>query len=139
MIFKQCGSFRTPIKVPLLNPFYFFRRRRREFCDHVEGYGSVCDCDNPAPLDELSSNSSPVLNNQVRIDHIFAFVLLLMILSRLLNAFCTRECIIVVRILYHSKQQCERSELIFTSKIKLKIGRFFASKIESCSRIVFHI
>jgi len=40
-------------------------RRRREFCDHVEGYGSVCDCDNPAPLDELSSNSSPVLNNQV--------------------------------------------------------------------------
>ncbi len=40
-------------------------RRRRQFCDHVEGYGSVCDCDNPAPIDELSSYSSPVLNNQV--------------------------------------------------------------------------
>ena len=54
-----------------------YYRRRREFCDHVEGYGSVCDCDNPAPLDELSSNSSPVLNNQVRIHHFrYAFVLL---------------------------------------------------------------
>jgi len=39
--------------------------RRRQFCDHVEGYGSVCDCDSPAPIDELSSFSSPVLNNQV--------------------------------------------------------------------------
>ena len=39
--------------------------RRRQFCDHVEGYGSVCDCDSPAPIDELSSYSSPVLNNQV--------------------------------------------------------------------------
>ena len=43
----------------------FFNRRRRQFCDHVEGYGSVCDCDHPAPIDELSSRSSPVLNNQV--------------------------------------------------------------------------
>ena len=40
-------------------------RRRRQFCDHVEGYGSVCDCDHPAPIDELSSQNSPVLNNQV--------------------------------------------------------------------------
>lgn len=40
-------------------------KRRRQFCDHVEGYGSVCDCDNPAPIDELSTYSSPVLNNQV--------------------------------------------------------------------------
>ena len=45
--------------------FLFFNRRRRQFCDHVEGYGSVCDCDHPAPIDELSSRSSPVLNNQV--------------------------------------------------------------------------
>lgn len=40
-------------------------KRRQQFCDHVEGYGSVCDCDNPAPIDELSTYSSPVLNNQV--------------------------------------------------------------------------
>ena len=31
----------------------------------MEGYGSVCDCDHPAPIDELSSQNSPVLNNQV--------------------------------------------------------------------------
>ena len=31
----------------------------------MEGYGSVCDCDYPAPIDELSSQNSPVLNNQV--------------------------------------------------------------------------
>ena len=36
-----------------------------QYSDHVEGYGSVCDCDSPAPIDELSSFSSPVLNNQV--------------------------------------------------------------------------
>ena len=36
-----------------------------KYSDHVEGYGSVCDCDSPAPIDELSSFSSPVLNNQV--------------------------------------------------------------------------
>ena len=49
-----------------VNQSHFFRRRR-QFCDHVEGYGSVCDCDNPAPIDELSSASSQVLNNQVSI------------------------------------------------------------------------
>lgn len=26
-------------------------RRRREFCEKFEGYGSVCSCSNPAPLD----------------------------------------------------------------------------------------
>jgi hypothetical protein len=25
-------------------------RRRREFCSHIEGYGSVCSCADPAPL-----------------------------------------------------------------------------------------
>ena len=25
-------------------------RRRKEFCNHIEGYGSVCSCDEPAPL-----------------------------------------------------------------------------------------
>ena len=25
--------------------------RRREFCDRIEGYGSVCSCDNPAPIE----------------------------------------------------------------------------------------
>jgi len=25
-------------------------RRRREFCSHIEGYGSVCSCTDPAPL-----------------------------------------------------------------------------------------
>jgi beta-1,2-N-acetylglucosaminyltransferase len=25
-------------------------RRRREFCNHIEGYGSVCSCTDPAPL-----------------------------------------------------------------------------------------
>lgn len=24
--------------------------RRREFCSHIEGYGSVCSCSDPAPL-----------------------------------------------------------------------------------------
>lgn len=24
--------------------------KRQDFCDKVEGYGRVCDCDNPAPL-----------------------------------------------------------------------------------------
>jgi hypothetical protein len=25
-------------------------RRRKEFCSHIEGYGSVCSCTDPAPL-----------------------------------------------------------------------------------------
>ena len=26
-------------------------RRRREFCNKYEGYGSICSCQDPAPLD----------------------------------------------------------------------------------------
>uniref|UniRef100_A0A6A7G3Y6 Protein O-linked-mannose beta-1,2-N-acetylglucosaminyltransferase 1 n=1 Tax=Hirondellea gigas TaxID=1518452 RepID=A0A6A7G3Y6_9CRUS len=37
-------------------------RRRREFCSHIEGYGSVCSCDQPAPL---TFTTEPLLNNQV--------------------------------------------------------------------------
>ncbi|KAK8383416.1 hypothetical protein O3P69_019063 [Scylla paramamosain] len=37
-------------------------RRRREFCGHIEGYGSVCSCDDPAPL---AFTTEPLLNNQV--------------------------------------------------------------------------
>lgn len=37
-------------------------RRRREFCGHIEGYGSVCSCTDPAPL---IFNPEPVPNNQV--------------------------------------------------------------------------
>ncbi|XP_040578926.1 protein O-linked-mannose beta-1,2-N-acetylglucosaminyltransferase 1 [Lepeophtheirus salmonis] len=38
-------------------------KRRREFCDNVEGYGSVCSCSDPAPLTNLAMDS--VLNNQI--------------------------------------------------------------------------
>ncbi|XP_023717300.1 protein O-linked-mannose beta-1,2-N-acetylglucosaminyltransferase 1 [Cryptotermes secundus] len=37
-------------------------KRRREFCNHIEGYGSVCSCTDPAPL---LFNPEPVLNNEV--------------------------------------------------------------------------
>lgn len=37
-------------------------RRRREFCSHIEGYGSVCSCSDPAPL---AFTTEPLLNNQV--------------------------------------------------------------------------
>ena len=40
-------------------------RRRREFCDHIEGYGSVCSCHDPAPISGLAPKDQPVLNNQV--------------------------------------------------------------------------
>ena len=36
--------------------------RRREFCDRIEGYGSVCSCDNPAPI---VFNPLPAINNQI--------------------------------------------------------------------------
>ncbi|CAL4093564.1 unnamed protein product [Meganyctiphanes norvegica] len=36
--------------------------RRREFCGHIEGYGSVCSCVDPAPL---AYTTDPLLNNQV--------------------------------------------------------------------------
>lgn len=38
-------------------------KRRRDFCDHFEGYGSVCSCVDPAPIVNMSPG--PVLNNQV--------------------------------------------------------------------------
>ncbi|XP_063220373.1 protein O-linked-mannose beta-1,2-N-acetylglucosaminyltransferase 1-like isoform X2 [Bacillus rossius redtenbacheri] len=37
-------------------------RRRREFCNHVEGYGSVCSCSDPAPL---TFHPEPIVNNNV--------------------------------------------------------------------------
>ncbi|PNF43588.1 Protein O-linked-mannose beta-1,2-N-acetylglucosaminyltransferase 1, partial [Cryptotermes secundus] len=37
-------------------------RRRREFCNHIEGYGSVCSCTDPAPL---LFNPEPLVNNKV--------------------------------------------------------------------------
>ncbi|XP_050707297.1 protein O-linked-mannose beta-1,2-N-acetylglucosaminyltransferase 1-like [Eriocheir sinensis] len=37
-------------------------RRRQEFCGHIEGYGSVCSCTDPAPL---AFTTEPLLNNQV--------------------------------------------------------------------------
>ena len=33
-------------------------RRRREFCDHVEGYGSICSCGDPGPLLDLDPGPS---------------------------------------------------------------------------------
>lgn len=38
-------------------------KRRHEFCDNYEGYGLVCNCEDPAPISNLSPG--PVLNNQV--------------------------------------------------------------------------
>ncbi|XP_047739737.1 protein O-linked-mannose beta-1,2-N-acetylglucosaminyltransferase 1 isoform X2 [Hyalella azteca] len=37
-------------------------RRRRDFCGHIEGYGSVCACDEPAPL---AFSTEQLLNNRV--------------------------------------------------------------------------
>ncbi|KAF2365653.1 Glycosyl transferase family 13 [Trinorchestia longiramus] len=37
-------------------------RRRMDFCSHIEGYGSVCSCSEPAPL---TFTTEPLLNNQV--------------------------------------------------------------------------
>lgn len=39
--------------------------RRREFCEHYEGYGSVCECSpDTAPIADLNGGKT-VLNNQV--------------------------------------------------------------------------
>ena len=48
-------------------------RRRREFCDHIEGYGSVCSCEDPAPISNLAPKDQPVLNNQVKKPFSFKF------------------------------------------------------------------
>ncbi|XP_046639042.1 protein O-linked-mannose beta-1,2-N-acetylglucosaminyltransferase 1-like [Daphnia pulicaria] len=37
-------------------------QRRREFCSRVEGYGSVCDCHQPTPI---NFQPSPIPNNQI--------------------------------------------------------------------------
>ncbi|XP_049805744.1 protein O-linked-mannose beta-1,2-N-acetylglucosaminyltransferase 1-like isoform X1 [Schistocerca nitens] len=37
-------------------------RRRRQFCNHIEGYGSVCSCQDPAPI---IFSPEPVINNKV--------------------------------------------------------------------------
>lgn len=39
-------------------------RRRRQFCSHIEGYGSVCSCADPAPL---VFNPAPLPSSQVRL------------------------------------------------------------------------
>ncbi len=36
--------------------------RRIDFCDRIEGYGSICSCDNPAPI---AFNPPPPINNQI--------------------------------------------------------------------------
>lgn len=36
--------------------------RRIDFCDRIEGYGSICSCDNPAPI---AFNPPPPINNQM--------------------------------------------------------------------------
>lgn len=38
-------------------------QRRRAFCNHIEGYGSVCSCADPAPL---TFSPEPVPNNRVK-------------------------------------------------------------------------
>ena len=35
---------------PNQEPHCWDSERRAEFCDRIEGYGSVCSCDNPAPI-----------------------------------------------------------------------------------------
>ncbi|CAB3383749.1 Hypothetical predicted protein [Cloeon dipterum] len=41
-------------------------RRRRHFCSHIEGYGSVCSCADPAPL---IFNPARLPNSQVQTDN----------------------------------------------------------------------
>ncbi|XP_064477377.1 protein O-linked-mannose beta-1,2-N-acetylglucosaminyltransferase 1-like isoform X1 [Ornithodoros turicata] len=38
-------------------------QRRRAFCNHIEGYGSVCSCSDPAPL---SFSPEPITNNRIK-------------------------------------------------------------------------
>lgn len=47
-------------------------RLRRDFCSRVEGYGSVCDCDQPAPI---SFHPAPVCLSFIRL---IVFVLCLL-------------------------------------------------------------
>jgi hypothetical protein len=57
-------------------------RRRREFCNHIEGYGSVCSCTDPAPL---LFNPEPVSNITVYL--FFKF---------LINNYCDIFCLGIV-------------------------------------------
>lgn len=43
-------------------------KRRREFCNHIEGYGSVCSCTDPAPL---LFNPEPVSSISENMFHIY--------------------------------------------------------------------
>lgn len=36
-------------------------RRRMAFCNRFEGYGSVCNCENPLPISNLASSQTPLL------------------------------------------------------------------------------
>lgn len=47
---------------PCLWPDTEENRRRREFCDSVEGYGSVCHCHQPAPI---IFHPKPIANNRI--------------------------------------------------------------------------
>ena len=77
-IFLDFSSWGNPVtlrtEVPLVSsadlncsqwPDDDVTKRRREFCDHIEGYGSVCSCEDPAPISGLAPKDQPVLNNQV--------------------------------------------------------------------------
>ena len=46
-----------------MSPPCWSSERRIDFCDRIEGYGSVCSCDNPAPI---LFNPGPAINNQER-------------------------------------------------------------------------
>ena len=76
--YKQSGSFTdwsSPVQISaemILSPGHHGychhwppgeeTRRRRHFCDKIEGYGSVCSCDDPSPI---IFSPPPVLNNQI--------------------------------------------------------------------------
>lgn len=66
------GSWGSPVKVnaevPLTSlseascdswPNTEEGQRRKEFCDHVEGYGSICSCNDPGPLLDITQSRSP--------------------------------------------------------------------------------
>ncbi|KAK3914406.1 Protein O-linked-mannose beta-1,2-N-acetylglucosaminyltransferase 1 [Frankliniella fusca] len=70
--FKAWGAPVTlQVEVPLVSaeesecswPETEENRRRKEFCNHIEGYGSVCSCQDPAPI---MFNPEPIPNNQVK-------------------------------------------------------------------------